>query len=60
MDRVDPDHTFTKLLEDGTDVSIGDVAFTIEAKAQSLLKAERLIEIPLQRMSGMPFERSNR
>jgi len=53
MDRVDPDHTFTKLLEDGTDVNIGDVAFTIEAKAQSLLKAERLILNTMQRMSGI-------
>ena len=53
MDRVDPDHTFTKLLEDGTDVNIGDVAYTIEAKAQSLLKAERLILNTMQRMSGI-------
>ncbi|MCB0599848.1 MAG: carboxylating nicotinate-nucleotide diphosphorylase [Saprospiraceae bacterium] len=53
MDRVDPDHTFTKLLEDGTDVTIGNIAFTIEAKAQSLLKAERLILNTMQRMSGI-------
>ena len=53
MKRVDPDHRFTRLIEDGTDVCVGDIAFTIEANSQALLKAERLILNSMQRMSGI-------
>ena len=53
MKRVDPDHRFTRLIEDGNDVCVGDIAFTIEANSQALLKAERLILNSMQRMSGI-------
>ena len=41
------------LLEDGTPVKPGDIAFTVEGKAISLLSAERTVLNFMQRMSGI-------
>lgn len=41
------------LLEDGTPVKHGDVAFYIEGSSQSILKAERLVLNAMQRMSAI-------
>ncbi|MBK8563764.1 MAG: carboxylating nicotinate-nucleotide diphosphorylase [Saprospiraceae bacterium] len=51
--KVDPSASFTKLIEDGTHVSFGDVAFTLECNTQALLKAERVALNIMQRMSGI-------
>lgn len=53
LKRVDPNAIFTPKLEDGTAVSFGDIAFEVEANAQALLKAERILLNTMQRMSGI-------
>ena len=40
-------------IEDGTPVQQGDVAFRVEGRVQSILKAERLVLNVMQRMSGI-------
>jgi nicotinate-nucleotide pyrophosphorylase (carboxylating) len=42
-----------QLLTDGTQVQRGDVAFTVEGPARSILTAERLVLNSMQRMSGI-------
>ena len=51
--EVDPALQMTALLADGTPVKYGDVAFTIEGPARSILTAERLVLNCMQRMSGI-------
>ncbi len=51
--KVDPSSSFTKLIEDGTHVSFGDVAFEVECNTQALLRAERVALNIMQRMSGI-------
>ncbi|GHT41775.1 nicotinate-nucleotide diphosphorylase (carboxylating) [Bacteroidia bacterium] len=51
--RFDPDLKMTVLIADGAEVSIGDVAFTVEGRVQSLLQTERLVLNVMQRMSGI-------
>lgn len=51
--RVDESFRLTRLLEDGSDVSYGDVAFEVECGTQALLKAERLVLNTMQRLSGV-------
>ncbi len=50
---VDPSHHFTRIMEDGDNVSYGDAAFEVEANTQAILKAERLVLNIMQRMSGI-------
>jgi nicotinate-nucleotide pyrophosphorylase (carboxylating) len=50
---VDKDLKLEILLEDGTEVNPGDVAFHISGRQQSILKAERLTLNIMQRMSGI-------
>lgn len=50
---VDPTVIFKKLIEDGTKVKVGDVAFRVEGSAISILTAERLALNFMQRMSGI-------
>jgi len=40
-------------IEDGTEVKHGDIAFTVNGSAQSILKAERIVLNLMQRMSGI-------
>ena len=50
---IDKDLKFDKILEDGTRVFPGDVAFYISGRQQSILKSERLVLNIMQRMSGI-------
>ncbi len=49
----DPELKMTVYIQDGADVKIGDVAFVVEGKIQSLLQTERLMLNVMQRMSGV-------
>ncbi|MBI2269201.1 MAG: carboxylating nicotinate-nucleotide diphosphorylase [Bacteroidetes bacterium] len=51
--KVDRNLRIRQLIKDGSTVKPGDVAFTIEGSARSILKAERLILNCMQRMSGI-------
>ena len=50
---IDKDLQFNLILEDGTHVVTGDIAFTISGRQQSILKSERLVLNIMQRMSGI-------
>jgi len=50
---VDPTAKFSILLPDGAWVKFGDVVFTVESNALSLLSCERLLLNCMQRMSGI-------
>jgi nicotinate-nucleotide pyrophosphorylase (carboxylating) len=49
----DKDLKITQFLQDGDNVKIGDIAFEVEGKIQSLLQTERLMLNVMQRMSGI-------
>ncbi|MBH8558621.1 carboxylating nicotinate-nucleotide diphosphorylase [Hymenobacter negativus] len=51
--EVDASLVFTPLLADGDLVKHGDIAFTVEGPARSILTAERLVLNCMQRMSGI-------
>ena len=51
--EVDPALHMTVLITDGTPVRHGDIAFTVEGPARSILTAERLVLNCMQRMSGI-------
>jgi nicotinate-nucleotide pyrophosphorylase (carboxylating) len=51
--QVDPALTLSVQLEDGARVRYGDIAFTVEGPARSILTAERLVLNCMQRMSGI-------
>ena len=50
---VDPNMSVEVLLEDGSAVKYGDIAFYVEGASQSILKAERLVLNAMQRMSAI-------
>ncbi|WP_074406691.1 MULTISPECIES: carboxylating nicotinate-nucleotide diphosphorylase [Aquimarina] len=50
---VDPNIKIETLLEDGSRVKYGDVAFYVSGSSQSILKAERLVLNAMQRMSAI-------
>ncbi|WP_340199120.1 carboxylating nicotinate-nucleotide diphosphorylase [Ascidiimonas sp. W6] len=50
---VDKEMKMEVLIEDGTPVKHGDIAFYIEGHSQSILKAERLVLNAMQRMSAV-------
>ena len=50
---VDPNLKVEVLLEDGSAVKYGDIAFYVEGGSQSILKAERLVLNAMQRMSAI-------
>ncbi len=54
--RIDPSLEFHELLPDGTSVSPGDVAATIEGPTASILKGERTALNFLQHLSGIATE----
>jgi nicotinate-nucleotide pyrophosphorylase (carboxylating) len=43
----------TTFIHDGAEVKVGDIAFVVEGKIQSLLQTERLMLNIMQRMSGV-------
>jgi len=49
----DPELKMTVFIHDGADVKVGDIAFVVEGKIQSLLQTERLMLNIMQRMSGV-------
>ncbi len=49
----DPELKMTQFLHDGDEVNVGDIAFVVEGKIQSLLQTERLMLNIMQRMSGV-------
>lgn len=49
----DPGLKMTVFIADGAEVKVGDVAFVVEGKVQSLLQTERLMLNIMQRMSGV-------
>ena len=50
---IDKDLKFDVLLEDGTTVVSGDIAFYLSGRQHSILKSERLVLNIMQRMSGI-------
>ncbi|MBW3519297.1 carboxylating nicotinate-nucleotide diphosphorylase [Flavobacterium sp. NKUCC04_CG] len=50
---VDPNLEVKVLINDGTAVKVGDEAFLVSGKSQSILKAERLVLNSMQRMSAI-------
>jgi len=50
---VDKDLEIETLIEDGSKVSHGDIAFYVSGSSQSILKAERLVLNAMQRMSAI-------
>jgi len=50
---VDPNMTVETLIEDGSSVKYGDIAFYVNGASQSILKAERLVLNAMQRMSAI-------
>jgi nicotinate-nucleotide pyrophosphorylase (carboxylating) len=53
FEKIDNRIHFTKLLEDGTPIKKGDIAFTVEGLSASLLQGERVALNFMQRMSGI-------
>lgn len=53
---VDPKLIFELIIEDGTGIAPGDIAFYVSGSSQSILKSERLVLNIMQRMSGIATE----
>lgn len=53
FNRIDKSLVFNPILKDGDLITPGEIAFTIEGKTQSILKAERIVLNFMQRMSGI-------
>ena len=51
--KFDPELSVETLLEDGSLVKNGDIAFIVTGKIQSILQTERLVLNIMQRMSGI-------
>ena len=49
----DPELKMTVFINDGAEVKVGEVAFVVEGKIQSILQTERLMLNIMQRMSGV-------
>lgn len=53
FDYVDSGMQVEVLMEDGSEMKYGDIAFYVEGSSQSILKAERLVLNAMQRMSAI-------
>ena len=51
--KLDPECELNILINDGTQVKYGEIAFEVKAKVHTILKAERLVLNIMQRMSGI-------
>lgn len=51
--RFDPELQVEVLIQDGTEVHVGDIAMIVTGRIQSLLQTERLMLNIMQRMSGI-------
>jgi len=56
--RIDPSSKVTVFIQDGQEVTFGDIAFEVEANAIKLLQAERLVLNYMQRLSGIATKTS--
>ena len=50
---IDSNLSINQSINDGNEVTFGDIAFTVEGSARNILKAERLALNYMQRMSGI-------
>lgn len=55
---IDPEIQIEILISDGSKIKPGDIAFIVEGKDLSILKAERLVLNIMQRMSGIATQTS--
>ena len=53
FNRFDPTMQVEVLMQDGTEVKVGDIAMVVTGKVRSLLQTERLMLNIMQRMSGI-------
>jgi len=53
FNAFDPELQITVYIQDGAEVKVGDIAFVVEGRIQSLLQTERLMLNVMQRMSGV-------
>lgn len=53
FEAFDPELKMEIFITDGADVKVGDIAFVVSGKIQSLLQTERLMLNIMQRMSGV-------
>jgi nicotinate-nucleotide pyrophosphorylase (carboxylating) len=53
FEEVDPLMEVQTFIEDGTPIKKGEIVLTVSGRAQSILKAERLVLNTMQRMSGI-------
>lgn len=53
FNRFDPTMQVEVLIQDGTEVKVGDIAMIVTGKVRSLLQTERLMLNIMQRMSGI-------
>jgi nicotinate-nucleotide pyrophosphorylase (carboxylating) len=58
FNKLDKDVIFKKIINDGTHVSPGDIAFQVSGNVLTLLQAERLVLNIMQRMSGIATQTS--
>ena len=53
FEHLDPQCSFEEIIEEGTDIDPGLVAFRIHGRIRSILAAERLVLNTMQRLSGV-------
>lgn len=53
FEYLDPNFEINVLIEDGSPIRKGDIAFTVRGRSQLILQAERLVLNAMQRMSGI-------
>ena len=53
FEQIDPNLVVDILIEDGSSINKGDIAFNIQGPVRSLLRGERLVLNIMQRMSGI-------
>lgn len=58
FERFDPELKMEILIEDGTRVKSGDIAFVVSGKTVSILQTERLVLNFMQRLSGIATQTS--
>jgi nicotinate-nucleotide pyrophosphorylase (carboxylating) len=59
FNEFDPSLTITEKIKDGASIAKGDIAFTVEGSARSILTTERLVLNCMQRMSGIATRTRN-
>lgn len=57
--RFDPNLKVEVFIQDGSEISVGDVVLTVEGSSRSILKTERLVLNFMQRMSGIASKTAN-